>query len=78
MARSRLVREGDEIVIDVDRKAGRPRRPADELSGRAAWTPPAALPERVMAKYAALVSSRVRPAACVGVGGVGIGGVMGG
>jgi dihydroxy-acid dehydratase len=54
-----LVREGDEIEIDVDRKAmdllvG----PAELAARRAAWTPPPP-PYRggVMAKYAALVSS---------------------
>jgi dihydroxy-acid dehydratase len=54
-----LVEEGDEIVVDVDRKALDLNVPADVLeSRRAAWTPP---PPHyrggVMAKYAALVSS---------------------
>ena len=54
-----LVREGDPIVIDVDRKALDLDVPADELDRRrAGWTPP---PPRytggVLAKYAALVSS---------------------
>jgi dihydroxy-acid dehydratase len=54
-----LVADGDEIEIDVDRKALDILVPADELDRRlAAWAPP---PPRyasgVMAKYAALVSS---------------------
>jgi dihydroxy-acid dehydratase len=54
-----FVREGDEIVIDVDAKRMDLNVPDDELvRRRAAWSPP---PPRftggVMAKYAALVSS---------------------
>jgi dihydroxy-acid dehydratase len=54
-----LVREGDEIEIDVNAKRLDLHVPDDELARRrAAWTPP---PPRytagVMAKYAALVSS---------------------
>jgi dihydroxy-acid dehydratase len=54
-----LVRDGDPIVIDVDRHALDLDVPADEIDRRrAAWTPP---PPRytagVFAKYAALVSS---------------------
>jgi dihydroxy-acid dehydratase len=54
-----LVREGDEIEIDVDRKAmDLLVDPAELAARRAAWTPPPP-PYRggVMAKYAALVSS---------------------
>ena len=54
-----LVREGDEIEIDVDRKAmDLLVAPAELAARRAAWTPPPP-PYRggVMAKYAALVSS---------------------
>jgi dihydroxy-acid dehydratase len=54
-----LVREGDQIEIDVDRRAMDLLVEPDELAARrAAWSPP---PPRhrggVMAKYAALVSS---------------------
>ena len=54
-----LVREGDEIEIDVDRKAmDLLVEPAELAARRAAWSPPPP-PYRggVMAKYAALVSS---------------------
>ena len=54
-----LVREGDEIEIDVDRKAmDLLVDPAELAARRAAWSPPPP-PFRggVMAKYAALVSS---------------------
>ncbi len=54
-----VVEEGDEIVIDVDRKALDLDVPADEIERRfSRWSPP---PPRytggVLAKYAALVSS---------------------
>jgi dihydroxy-acid dehydratase len=54
-----LVREGDPIVIDVDRKALDLEVPAEELARRRGdWTPPRPrYPGGVMAKYAALVSS---------------------
>jgi dihydroxy-acid dehydratase len=54
-----LVREGDEIEIDVDRKAmDLLVDPAELAARRAAWTPPPPPYRRgVMAKYAALVSS---------------------
>jgi dihydroxy-acid dehydratase len=54
-----LVREGDEIEIDVDRKAVDLHVAADELERRrAAWTPPEPrYTSGVLAKYAALVSS---------------------
>ncbi len=53
------VREGDSIVIDVDRKALDLEVPDDEIARRlAAWSPPAPRYTRgVMAKYAALVGS---------------------
>ena len=54
-----LVREGDEIEIDVDRKAmDLLVEPAELAARRSAWSPPPP-PYRggVMAKYAALVSS---------------------
>ncbi len=54
-----MVREGDEIEIDVDRKAmDLLVDPAELAARRSAWTPPPP-PYRggVMAKYAALVSS---------------------
>ena len=54
-----LVREGDEIEVDVDRKAlDLLVDPAELAARRAAWSPPPP-PYRggVMAKYAALVSS---------------------
>ena len=51
-----IVEEGDEIVIDVDRKALDLDVPADEVARRLArWTPPAPrYTGGVMAKYAAL------------------------
>jgi len=54
-----IVEEGDEIVIDVDRKALDLDIPADEIVRRfEAWTPPAARYRGgVMAKYAAQVGS---------------------
>ncbi len=54
-----LVREGDEIEIDVDRKAmDLLVDPAELAARRAAWTaPPPPYRGGVMAKYAALVSS---------------------
>jgi dihydroxy-acid dehydratase len=54
-----LVAEGDQIVIDVDRKALDLDVPADELERRLArWSPPAPhYTGGVLAKYAALVSS---------------------
>ncbi len=63
-----VVREGDPIVIDVDRKALDIDVPADEIARRlASWTPP---PPRyrggVMAKYAALVSSASEGAVTTG------------
>jgi dihydroxy-acid dehydratase len=63
-----LVRDGDEIEVDVDRKALDLLVPADELERRRAdWSPP---PPRytsgVMAKYAALVSSASEGAVTTG------------
>ena len=54
-----IVEEGDEIVIDVDRKALDLRVPAGEIERRlAAWRPrPANYTTGVLAKYAALVGS---------------------
>ena len=54
-----IVEEGDEIVIDVDRKALDLAVPAEEIERRlAAWTPrPANYTTGVLAKYAALVGS---------------------
>jgi len=54
-----VVQEGDEIVIDVDRKALDLVVPADELERRlAAWSPrPPNYTGGVLAKYAALVGS---------------------
>ena len=54
-----LVHDGDEIVVDVDRKALDLVVPDDVLTGRrAAWSAPAArYTSGVLAKYAALVSS---------------------
>jgi dihydroxy-acid dehydratase len=54
-----VVQEGDEIVIDVDRKALDLVVPADELERRlAAWAPrPPNYAGGVLAKYAALVGS---------------------
>ena len=52
-----LVEEGDEIVIDVDRRGARPRRAGGRARAtrRALAAARAALPGGVMAKYAALV-----------------------
>jgi dihydroxy-acid dehydratase len=63
-----IVREGDPIVIDVDRKALDLEVPADEIAARlAAWTPPAPrYTGGVMAKYAALVDSASRGAVTTG------------
>ena len=63
-----IVREGDSILIDVERKALDLEVPADEVAARlASWTPP---PPRyaggVMAKYAALVDSASRGAVTTG------------
>jgi dihydroxy-acid dehydratase len=54
-----VVQEGDEIVIDVDRKALDLAIPTEEIERRlAAWTPrPANYTTGVLAKYAALVGS---------------------
>ncbi|HEV7605519.1 MAG TPA: dihydroxy-acid dehydratase, partial [Candidatus Limnocylindrales bacterium] len=54
-----IIEEGDEIVIDVDRKALDLDVPADEVARRfERWTaPPAPYRTGVMAKYAALVGS---------------------
>jgi dihydroxy-acid dehydratase len=63
-----VVREGDSVVIDVDRKALDLEVPADEVAARlAAWTPPAPrYSGGVMAKYAALVDSASRGAVTTG------------
>ncbi len=63
-----LVEEGDEIVVDVDRKALDLDVPADELARRRArWAPPAPrYAGGVMAKYAALVSSASHGAVTTG------------
>jgi dihydroxy-acid dehydratase len=63
-----LVADGDEIEIDVDRKALDILVPADELDRRlAAWAPPPPrYPSGVMAKYAALVSSASEGAVTTG------------
>jgi dihydroxy-acid dehydratase len=54
-----IVEEGDEIVIDVDRKALDLVVPEDEIARRfSSWTPPAPnYTTGVLAKYAALVGS---------------------
>jgi dihydroxy-acid dehydratase len=54
-----VVEEGDEIIIDVDRKALDLNVPADEIERRlATWRPrPANYTTGVLAKYAALVGS---------------------
>ena len=63
-----VVEEGDEIVIDVDRKALDLNVPADEIERRlAGWSP--RLPNYaggVLAKYAALVGSASRGAVTTG------------
>ena len=63
-----IVEEGDQIVIDVDRKALDLDVPADEVARRfAAWTPPAARYRGgVMAKYAAQVGSASEGAVTTG------------
>jgi dihydroxy-acid dehydratase len=63
-----VVEEGDEILIDVDRKAVDLLVPADELARRlAAWTPrPPNYPTGVLAKYAALVGSASQGAVTTG------------
>ncbi len=63
-----LVREGDTIVIDVDRHVVDLEVSADELARRhLEWTPPAPrYRSGVMAKYAALVSSASRGAVTTG------------
>lgn len=63
-----IVEEGDEIVVDVDRKALDLEVPADEIARRfERWSPP---PTRyrtgVMAKYAALVGSASEGAVTTG------------
>jgi dihydroxy-acid dehydratase len=62
------VREGDSIVIDVDRKALDLEVPADKIARRLAdWTPPAPrYPGGVLAKYAALVGSASEGAVTTG------------
>jgi len=54
-----IVEEGDEIVIDVDRRVLDLAVPAEEIERRLrAWTPrPPNYPTGVLAKYAALVGS---------------------
>jgi dihydroxy-acid dehydratase len=63
-----IVEEGDQIVIDVDRKALDLDVPADEVVRRfEAWTPPAARYRGgVMAKYAAQVGSASEGAVTTG------------
>jgi dihydroxy-acid dehydratase len=63
-----LVAEGDEIVIDVDRRVLHLDVPASELARRhAAWTaPPPRYAGGVMAKYAALVGSASQGAITTG------------
>jgi dihydroxy-acid dehydratase len=63
-----VVREGDEIVIDVDRKALDLDVPADEVERRlAGWSPrPPNYAGGVLAKYAALVGSASRGAVTTG------------
>jgi dihydroxy-acid dehydratase len=63
-----LVEEGDEIVIDVDRRALDLAVPADVLATRqAAWSPPAPrYAGGVMGKYAALVGSASQGAVTTG------------
>jgi dihydroxy-acid dehydratase len=62
------VREGDTIVIDVDRQAVDLDVPADEVAARlATWTRPAPrYAGGVMAKYAALVGSASQGAVTTG------------
>ena len=63
-----IVEEGDEVVIDVDRKALDLDVPAEEIERRlAAWRPrPANYTTGVMAKYAALVGSAATGAVTTG------------
>jgi dihydroxy-acid dehydratase len=63
-----IVEEGDEIVIDVDRRALDLDVPADEIARRlAAWTPrPPNYAGGVLAKYAALVGSASQGAVTTG------------
>ena len=63
-----VVEEGDQIIIDVDRKALDLDVPADEIARRfARWTrPPARYRTGVMAKYAALVGSASEGAVTTG------------
>jgi dihydroxy-acid dehydratase len=63
-----LVEEGDEILIDVDRRALDLAVPADVLAARqATWSPPAPrYAGGVMAKYAALVGSASQGAVTTG------------
>jgi dihydroxy-acid dehydratase len=63
-----VVHEGDEIVIDVDRKAVDLVVPEDEIARRlAAWTPRSPnYPTGVLAKYAALVGSASQGAVTTG------------
>jgi dihydroxy-acid dehydratase len=63
-----VVEEGDEIVIDVDRKALDLSVPADEIVRRlAGWSPrPPNYAGGVLAKYAALVGSASRGAVTTG------------
>jgi dihydroxy-acid dehydratase len=63
-----IVEEGDEIVIDVDRKALDLDVPADEVARRfERWTaPPPPYRTGVMAKYAALVGSASQGAVTTG------------
>ena len=63
-----VVEEGDEIVVDVDRRALDLDVPADEIARRLArWSPPRPrYAGGVMAKYAALVSSASRGAVTTG------------
>ena len=63
-----VVREGDSIVIDVDRKALDLEVPAEEIASRFAdWSPPEPrYTGGVMAKYAALVDSASRGAVTTG------------
>jgi len=63
-----LVREGDTVLIDVDRKALDLEVPEEELARRrAAWTPPEPrYRSGVLAKYAALVSSASQGAVTTG------------
>jgi dihydroxy-acid dehydratase len=63
-----VVRDGDPIVIDVDRRSLDLDVPADEIARRfEAWSPPAPRYRGgVMAKYAALVSSASEGAVTTG------------